>query len=110
MKKKTCKVSELRSCVEVEVAVLGSPSLISLRVSVDVKHHERRKRPDCFSDSRCICSVESPFYQACVPAWNAHPCNWKEDPDGAVCLCSQISGQRTNRWVSVSGLHSALGL
>ena len=33
------KPSELRSCVEVEVAVLGSPSLISLMVSVDVKQH-----------------------------------------------------------------------
>ena len=31
--------SELRSCVKVEVAVLGSPSLISLMVSVDVKQH-----------------------------------------------------------------------
>ena len=31
--------SELRSCVKVEVAVLGSPSLISLMVSVDVKEH-----------------------------------------------------------------------
>ena len=27
------------SCVKVEVAVLGSPSLTSLVVSVDVKHH-----------------------------------------------------------------------
>ena len=27
---------ELRSCVKVEVAVMGSPSLISLMVSVDV--------------------------------------------------------------------------
>ena len=26
----------------VEVAVLGSPCLISLMVSVDIKHHERR--------------------------------------------------------------------
>ena len=31
--------SELRSCVEVEVEVLGSPSLIDLIVSVDVKQH-----------------------------------------------------------------------
>ena len=31
--------SELRSCVNVEVAVLGSPSLIVLLVSVDVKQH-----------------------------------------------------------------------
>ena len=39
-------LSELtrRSCVNVEVAALGSPSLISLMVSVDVKHHERRRR------------------------------------------------------------------
>ena len=28
---------ELRSCVKVEVAVMGSPSLISLMVSVNVK-------------------------------------------------------------------------
>ena len=33
------KISEIRSCVEVEVAVLGSPSLISQMVSVDVKQH-----------------------------------------------------------------------
>ena len=31
--------SELRSCVKVEVAVLGSPSLIVFMVSVDVKQH-----------------------------------------------------------------------
>ena len=35
--------SELRSCVKVEVDVLGSPSLISLMVSVDVKQHLRRR-------------------------------------------------------------------
>ena len=29
--------------MKVEVAVLGSPSLISLMVSVDVKQHERRR-------------------------------------------------------------------
>ena len=34
--------AELRSCVKVEVAVLGSPSLISLTVCVDVKQHERK--------------------------------------------------------------------
>ena len=32
-------LSELRSCVKVEVAVLGSPSLTVLMVSVDVKRH-----------------------------------------------------------------------
>ena len=31
--------SEFRSCVKVEVAVLGSPSLIICMVSVDVKQH-----------------------------------------------------------------------
>ena len=31
--------SELRSCVKVEVAVLGSPSLVVLMVSGDVKQH-----------------------------------------------------------------------
>ena len=31
--------SELRSCVKVQVAVLGSPSLIVLTVSVDVEEH-----------------------------------------------------------------------
>ena len=35
--------SELRSCVKVEVAVLSSPSLIILMVSVDVKHERRSK-------------------------------------------------------------------
>ena len=33
------RVSEFRSYVKVEVAILGSPSLISLVVSVDVKQH-----------------------------------------------------------------------
>ena len=32
-------LSVLSSCVKVEMAVLGSPSLISLMVSVDVKQH-----------------------------------------------------------------------
>ena len=36
----TLRSSELRSCVKVEVAILESPSLISLMVSVDVKNHE----------------------------------------------------------------------
>ena len=31
--------AELRSCVKVQVAVLGFPSLISLMVSVDVQQH-----------------------------------------------------------------------
>ena len=31
--------SDIRSCVKVEVATLGSPSLIVFMVSVDVKQH-----------------------------------------------------------------------
>ena len=34
----------LRSCVKVEVAVLGSPSLIVRTVSVDVKQHLKKKK------------------------------------------------------------------
>ena len=34
-----CTATELSSCVKVEVAVLGSLSLIVLMVSVDVKLH-----------------------------------------------------------------------
>ena len=37
VKQLNCSMSEFRSCVKVEVAVLGSPSLIVLLVSVDVK-------------------------------------------------------------------------
>ena len=33
------QTTELGRCVKVEVAVLGSPSLISLMVSVDVEQH-----------------------------------------------------------------------
>ena len=36
--------AELRSCVKVEVAVVGSPSLLSLIVSVDVKQHRNWDR------------------------------------------------------------------
>ena len=37
------QLSELRSCVKVEVAVLGCPSLIVPVVSVDVKHDLKKK-------------------------------------------------------------------
>ena len=30
--------------MQVEVAVLGSPSLVSLMISVDVKQHEKEKK------------------------------------------------------------------
>ena len=46
-----CEMSELRSCVRVEVAVLGSPSLISLRVSVDVKSNVET---ECYQSSGAV--------------------------------------------------------
>ena len=36
---KFCRVSELRSCVKIEVAILNPPSVIVFLVSVDVKKH-----------------------------------------------------------------------
>ena len=39
-------LSELRSCVKVEVDVLGFPSLIVRTVSVDLKHHLKKKTSD----------------------------------------------------------------
>ena len=38
----TLHSAELSSCVKVEVAVLGSPSLIVLTVSMDVKQHLKK--------------------------------------------------------------------
>ena len=35
--------SKFRSCVKVKVAILGSPSLISFAVFVDVKQHSNKK-------------------------------------------------------------------
>ena len=41
--------------MEVMVVALGSPSLISLMVSVGVKQHERRKRIERRKKSRFLC-------------------------------------------------------
>ena len=46
--------SEHRSCVKVEVAILGSPSLKSLIVSVDVKQHST----SAWSEHRSCVKVE----------------------------------------------------
>ena len=43
---------ELRSCVKVEVAVVGSPSVIVLMVSVDVKQHVKKKKKKKKDDTR----------------------------------------------------------
>ena len=43
---------ELRSCVKVEVAVLGSPSLIVRTVSVDVKQCRTRTTLSVFGQKR----------------------------------------------------------
>ena len=39
VKEKILPTSELKSCVKLEVAVLGSPSLIVLMVSVDQRYY-----------------------------------------------------------------------
>ena len=41
---KTAQMKKLRSCVQVEMAVLGSPSLIFFMVSVDAKQHLKKVR------------------------------------------------------------------
>ena len=43
--------------MKVEAAVLGSPSPISVRVYVDVQHHERKKQ-DCGTELRSCVKVE----------------------------------------------------
>ena len=48
--------SELRSCVKVEVAILGSPSLISLMVSVDVKLHETHTHTHTHTHTQLVTS------------------------------------------------------
>ena len=52
----TCTDPELRTCVKVDVTVLGSWSLINLTVSVEVKYHERR----C-TDPRWLSALNSFF-------------------------------------------------
>ena len=52
-------LSEFMSCVKVEVDVLGSPSLIVLVVSVDVKHHLRKRmKPGALSEFRSCVKVK----------------------------------------------------
>ena len=48
--------SELKSCVKVkvEVAVLGSPSLIVLMVSVDLKQHLKKKKKTVSQSSGAV--------------------------------------------------------
>ena len=58
MKKKTLH-SELRSCVNVEVAVLGSASLIVSTVSVDVTENKR---------GDYVCTIKSSLVILWVPA------------------------------------------
>ena len=55
-------MTELRSCVKVEVYVLGYPSLICLTVSVDVKHHERRRKVMMTLQHRFLTGTEAVLY------------------------------------------------
>ena len=47
--------AEFRSCVEVEVAVLGSPSLISLMVSVDVNTMKKKEEEVLVTRAQELC-------------------------------------------------------
>ena len=47
-------MGQLRSCVKVEVAVLSSPSVIFLTVSVDVKQHSLKKKSGAHRSSEAV--------------------------------------------------------
>ena len=74
--------SELRSCVKVEVAILGSPSLIVLAVSVDVKQHQkkslfhqrqtRQERTQTFCGTFTTGQLKRPFSASLVPIRTKH--------------------------------------
>ena len=57
-----------RSCVKVEVAVLDSPSLTSLMVSVDVKHRDRRRH----AHRTTVIIIIMYIYRAPINALSAH--------------------------------------
>ena len=57
-------------CVKVEVAVLGSPSLISLVVSADVKHHVYSVY--CHRQTQELCVCESQGGRPGLPVPNKH--------------------------------------
>ena len=61
-----CLISELRSCVKVEVAVLGSPSLVVLMVSVEADQH---------LNSNTTLSPQSPgaVWKSRWPSWAPRP-------------------------------------
>ena len=63
-------LSELRSCVKVEVAVLGFPSLTVLVVSVDVKHH--RLYTPATTGRLSLCSIDIRPYRCSFPATLKH--------------------------------------
>ena len=65
--------------MKVEVVVPGSPSLVGLMVSVDVKHHERRRR----RVDRCPDPVLG------ASAWSVRPHVWTEQRD---VPCFAVSG------------------
>ena len=54
--------SEIRSCVIVEVDVLGSTSPILLLVSEKVKEHLKKKKNRGRGRRRCKCKIDTPKY------------------------------------------------
>ena len=69
--------AQFRRCVKDEVAVLGSPFLTVLMVSVDVKHQERRRRSRrkeywtwtalCLTAQSYRKAEETPIFLSCLP-------------------------------------------
>ena len=75
--------SELRSCVKMKVAVLGSSTLISLMVSVDVKQQWRERdrdrefhRPDSARKTRRLTAMF--FHKLRYSSWTKNPWNPKK--------------------------------
>ena len=57
--------AELRSCVKVEVAVLGCPSLIVLLAYVDVKQHWRKEEKRKKKTKKKLLQVPNKPYGFC---------------------------------------------
>ena len=66
-KKKKTHISDLRSCVKVEVDVLSAPSPIVLMVSVDVKQHLKKDEEDTNIRSQELCESRGGRPELSVP-------------------------------------------
>ena len=104
--------SEFRGCVEVEVAVLGSPSLISLMVSVDVKYHERRK--SCVKVEVIVLGSPSLISQMVYMETEHWTSTYGSQSSGSVwklrwpsLICLMVSVDVQQHWTSTCGSQSS---